>query len=85
MGFFLVAPQSVMLAVIHDLKTDHLSFVNGVYMMINFVISSVMTMVVGGLSDIFGLDNTFTLAAIFAFPAIIFSLLIPSKKRGQES
>jgi MFS transporter, FSR family, fosmidomycin resistance protein len=80
MGFFLVAPQSVMLAVIHDLKTDHLSFVNGVYMMINFMISSIMTMVVGGLSDKIGLDKTFTLAAFFAFPAIIFSLLIPSKK-----
>ena len=80
MGFFLVAPTPVMLAVIHDLKTDHLPFVNGVYMMINFFIGSVMVMVVGRLSDKIGLDKTFMIAAIFALPAIIFSLLIPSKK-----
>ncbi len=85
MGFFLVAPQSVMLAVIHDLKTDHLPFVNGVYMMINFFISSVMIMVVGRLSDKIGLDKTFIIAALFAFPAIIFSLLIPSKEERLKS
>ncbi|MDX2413607.1 MAG: MFS transporter [Bacteroidales bacterium] len=80
MGFFLVAPQSVNLAIIHELKTKHLPFVNGVYMMINFFISSVITMGVGALSDKIGLDNTFTIAAFMAFPAIIFSFFIPKKE-----
>ncbi len=82
MGFFLVAPQSVNLAVIHELKTKHLPFVNGVYMMINFFISSVMTMAVGALSDKIGLDRTFTIAAFLAFPAIIFSLMVPKKEKS---
>jgi FSR family fosmidomycin resistance protein-like MFS transporter len=85
MGFFLVAPQSVNLAIIHELKTKHLPFVNGVYMMINFFISSVMTMVVGALSDKIGLDKTYTIAALMAFPAIIFSLMVPKKKKESAS
>ncbi len=80
MGFFLVAPQSINLAIIHELKTSHLPFVNGVYMMINFFISSVITMGVGALSDKIGLDTTFTIAAYMAFPAIIFSFFIPKKE-----
>jgi len=85
MGFFLVAPQSVNLAIIHELKTKHLPFVNGVYMMINFFISSVMTMALGALSDKIGLDKTYTIAALMAFPAIIFSLMVPKKEPGSSS
>jgi MFS transporter, FSR family, fosmidomycin resistance protein len=81
MGFFLVAPQSVNLAVIHDLKTDHLPFVNGVYMMINFFISSVMTLAVGALSDRYGMDKIFTIAAIMSFGAIFFALRVPKKEK----
>lgn len=81
MGFFLVAPQSVNLAVIHDLKTKHLPFVNGVYMMINFFISSVMTVAVGALSDRIGMDMTYTIAAFISFGAIFFAFRVPSKKR----
>ena len=81
MGFFLVAPQSVNLAVIHELKTDHLPFVNGVYMMINFFISSVMTLGVGAMSDRFGMDLTYTVSAFLAFGAIFFALKVPSNRR----
>ncbi len=81
MGLFLVAPQSVNLAVIHDLETDHLPFVNGVYMMINFFVSSVMTLFVGILSDRLGMDITYTISAFMAFGAIIFAFKIPARKR----
>lgn len=81
MGFFLVAPQSVNLAVIHDLKTDHLPFVNGVYMMINFFIGSLMTVGVGAMSDRFGMDITYTVSALMAFGAIFFALRVPTAKK----
>ncbi len=80
MGIFLLAPQSVNLAVIHDLDTIHLPFVNGVYMMINFFISSVMTMAVGAVSDRIGLDVTYTISAVMAFAAILFARRVPVKK-----
>lgn len=84
-GFFLVAPQSVNLAIIHNLKTSHLPFLNGVYMMINFFISSLLTMGVGALSDKIGLDKTYTIAALLAFPAIIFAFFVPKIEKDSES
>jgi len=81
MGIFLVAPQSVNLAVIHDLDTKHLPFVNGVYMMINFFINSLMTLGVGALSDKIGMETTYLVAALFAFPSIIFAMRVPEKKQ----
>jgi len=85
MGLFLVAPQSVNLAVIHDLDTKHLPFVNGVYMMINFFISSVMTLGVGALSDHIGMDKTYLIAALLAFPSIIFAIMVPEKKNNNPA
>ncbi|HCC70356.1 MAG TPA: MFS transporter [Bacteroidales bacterium] len=84
MGIFLVAPQSVNLAVIHDLDTKHLPFVNGVYMMINFFIGSVMTLGVGALSDHIGMDKTYLVAALMAFPSIIFAVMVPEKKSNNS-
>jgi FSR family fosmidomycin resistance protein-like MFS transporter len=80
MGLFLVGPESVNLAVIHNLDTKHLPFVNGVYMTINFFINSIMTLVVGGLSDWIGMDKTYLIAALFAFPSIIFAFIVPEKR-----
>jgi FSR family fosmidomycin resistance protein-like MFS transporter len=73
-GFFLVAPQSVMLAVIHELDTDNLPFVNGIYMTINFLISSLCLLAVGWVSDHIGLLLTFKIAAGLAIGAIFFVL-----------
>lgn len=81
MGGFLVAPQSVNLAIIHELKTKHLPFVNGVYMMINFFISAIMTMGMGALSDQIGLHKTYFISAIMAFFAIFFSFMVPEKEK----
>lgn len=80
MGFFLIAPQSVNLAVIHDLKTPHLPFVNGVYMMINFFINSIMTLGVGAMADRIGMEKTFAFAAILGFGAIFFAFRIPERE-----
>lgn len=80
MGFFLIAPQSVNLAVIHDLKTPHLPFVNGVYMMINFFINSIMTLGVGIMADRIGMEKTFAFAAILGFAAILFAFKVPEKE-----
>ncbi|HKL67646.1 MAG TPA: MFS transporter [Bacteroidales bacterium] len=84
MGIFLVAPQSVNLAVIHELDTKHLPFVNGVYMMINFFINSIMVLSVGGFADHLGMDTTYYIAAFLAFPAIFFALKVPLKKNKNK-
>ncbi len=72
-GLFLFAPTPIFLAIIHELDTDHLPFVNGVFMTINFFMNSAMMLLVGYFSDKIGLDITFKLsaaAAVFAIPAV---------------
>lgn len=79
-GLFLVAPTSVNLAIVHELDTEHTAFVNSIYMTINFVMSSLMLMLVGVSADHFGLDLTYKLSAGIAFIAILFAFRVPKKK-----
>lgn len=70
MGFFLLAPTPVFLAIINSLKTDHLPFVNGLYMTSNFLFNSITTLATGYGFDHFGHQTTFIFAALAAFLAI---------------
>jgi FSR family fosmidomycin resistance protein-like MFS transporter len=69
-GFFLVAPMPVMLAMINELKSDHPAFVNGVYMMSNFIINSIAIMLIGILGDNIGLPLTYLIAALLSLTSI---------------
>jgi len=57
-GFFLLASSPVLLALVHDIDSKHMSFLNGIYMTINFAVSSIMTLFVGFLADRIGLEIT---------------------------
>lgn len=70
MGLFLLAPMPVMLATVNELKSEHPAFINGIYMMINFIINSVAIMLIGILGDGIGLDITFKISAVLAITAI---------------
>lgn len=70
LGFFLFAPISVMLALVQDLKTTKKSFVNSIYMFINFFISSLIIPMVGVFTDKFGFETSFLVFNIMAFGAI---------------
>ncbi|MGQ1891988.1 MFS transporter [Thermophagus sp. OGC60D27] len=70
MGFFLLAPTPVFLAIINSLKTDHLPFVNGLYMTSNFLFNSITTLATGYGFDHFGHQTTFIFAAFAALMAI---------------
>lgn len=80
-GLFLVAPTSVNLAIVHELETQYTAFVNSIYMTINFVMSSLMLLLVGVSWDLIGPDLTYKLSAGIAFIAIFFALRIPGKKK----
>ncbi len=85
MGFFLVAPTSVMLAIIQELDTEHLAFVNGIFMTINFTLSSLTLLLVGILSDKFGLDVTYKIAAGIALISVFFAMRVPKRKKDSYS
>lgn len=70
MGLFLLAPMPVMLATVNEIRSDHPAFVNGLYMMINFIINSAAIMVIGVLGDQMGLESAYYLSALLAIIAI---------------
>ncbi len=70
MGFFIFAPTSVLLALIHDQKTDNMAFLNGTFMLLNFFISASMVTIAGFLADQIGFEMTFRYAAFFSFGAV---------------
>jgi FSR family fosmidomycin resistance protein-like MFS transporter len=79
-GFFLIASSPVILALIHDRDSGHPSLVNGIYMTISFVLSSIMIMAVGTAVDRYGLDLTYKMAAIAAIGTIPCVVLLKEKK-----
>ncbi|MEZ5012076.1 MAG: hypothetical protein R2744_11060 [Bacteroidales bacterium] len=50
-------------------------------MMINFFISSVMTLAVGALSDRYGMERVFAISAVLSSGAIFFALRVPKTER----
>lgn len=79
-GLFLFGSGPVILALIHDLNSGHMSFINGIYMTINFVLSSTMVLGVGFFADTIGLDLTYKICAWLALGSIPFVLIIKNKK-----
>lgn len=78
-GLFLFASGPVFLAVINEFKTPYHSFVNGVYMTLNFVITSGTVVLMGFVSDRIGLELVYKISAVLALFAIPFAFKIPKK------
>ena len=78
-GFFLFASGPVLLALVHDVKSDSPAFVNGVYMTLNFAMTSVTVMMVGGFGDWLGLEMTYKLTGLFALGSIPFVMMLSDK------
>ncbi len=84
-GFFLISTSPIMLTVIHELDSEHLPFLNGIFMTLNFGVSSLMLLLVGVLADTIGLENTFLIANLLAVLAIPLAFIIPKIKTGNSS
>ena len=73
LGIFMFANGPIMLSVIHEVETKMPTFINSLYMTINFSISSIVVFVMGVFGDKIGLDTTYEIAAVMAFLAIPFA------------
>lgn len=76
LGIFMFANGPVMLSIIHELDSKMPTFINSVYMSINFSISSIVVLVMGIFGDTIGLALTYQIAAALAFVAIPFALVL---------
>ena len=80
LGLTLVSSGSVLLAMVQDIPSDRPAFMNGIYMTINFFVSSLGALFIGYIGDSMGLENTFYLAAFLAVIAIPFLMKLPKGK-----
>ena len=81
MGIFLIASTPILLAVVHELETERLAFVNGVFMTINFTMGSLMVLLVGIASDVFGINFTYKASAFVGLLAVGFVIFLPGKSK----
>jgi len=72
LGIFLFAPSPILLSVVNNTKTDNKTFVNGIYFTINFLLNSLMVMVMGFIADKLGLDTAYKLSVFGGIIAIPF-------------
>ena len=69
------------MALVHDIDSEHPSFINGTFMMINFVSSSLIVLIIGFLGDKIGLEFTYKIASILSLGAIPFVFFLPKKSK----
>lgn len=75
-GFFLFGIGPVLLALVHDIDAKRMSFINGIYMTLNFILNSLTVVATGFAADRIGLDLTFRLSAFLALGAVIFAIFL---------
>ncbi|MBN1164741.1 MAG: MFS transporter [Candidatus Krumholzibacteriota bacterium] len=71
-GFFLFASGPVLLAMVHDIDSKRMSFINGIYMTLNFTLNSLMVLLVGLAADRIGLELTYRISAWVAAGSVPF-------------
>lgn len=79
-GFFQFTSSPVLLAYIQEINSKHPSFVNSIYMLLNFGLGAVTVFFFGLISDWTNIHVSLEVSAWVALGAIPFILLLPSKK-----
>ena len=80
LGFFLFASSPVILAMVNEIESDRPAFINGIFMTLNFAISSICVMIVGFLTDKYGFEISYKITAYLAFGSLPFALMLKSTR-----
>lgn len=83
-GFAIFASGPVFLALVLKISDKYHSFINGLYMTINFASGSIAALLIGISSDSIGINNTFTYATILSIIAIPFTFVLYGMKKKIE-
>ncbi len=75
LGFFLFSATPVLIAFVQDTNSNMPTFMNSIYMAINFGVSSIIVLSIGYLADKIGLNETFIICNIMAVGTIMTALL----------
>ncbi len=80
-GFFGISITPVLMAIVLENFADNRSFANGIYMLFNFVLMALATLIIGILADLIDLRFTFTLSAIIVLVGIPIIRLLPKSQK----
>ncbi|MCB0749081.1 MAG: MFS transporter [Ignavibacteriae bacterium] len=78
LGFFLFAFTPVLLALINETNSELPTFINGIFMTINFLTSAITISLIGISADYLSLHTTYFISALLGFGSIPFVLKIKS-------
>lgn len=79
-GFSLLSTTPVLMAVVQERAVNSRALANGIFMAINFVITSLAVVAAGALGDWLGLRTTFYIAAITMLASLPFALMLPKHR-----
>lgn len=77
LGLFLLSTGPVLMATVQDTNSNMPTFMNSMYMSINFGVSSFVVFGVGLLGDIYGLHTTYIICNIVALACIPMIFILP--------
>jgi FSR family fosmidomycin resistance protein-like MFS transporter len=83
LGLFLFASGPVLMAATQDLGASMPTFMNSMYMFINFGVSSLVVFVVGLLGDRIGLASTYWICGLFCIGTVPLAYLVTMKQQNQ--
>ncbi len=81
LGLFLFASGPVLMATFQDTESNMPTFMNSMYMFINFGVSSAVVFALGLLGDWLGLARTYQICVLFAVGTIPFAFLLTGLNR----
>ena len=84
LGAFLFGVRPVVLAIVHETNSAYPAYVNGIYMMINFISNSAMILLMGFLSDRIGLESMYRVAAALSCCGLFFALKLPGDSSSSK-
>jgi FSR family fosmidomycin resistance protein-like MFS transporter len=85
LGFFMFASGPVLLATVQDTDTSMPTFMNGLYMTINFGVGSFIALAIGYLGDTIGLDPVYRLCSLIGLGLIPLAVLLPLTIKEKSS
>jgi FSR family fosmidomycin resistance protein-like MFS transporter len=77
LGFTLLSTAPVVMATVQESFPENRALVNGVYMAINFVLSSLVTVLVGRIGDLYSLSTAYTISALLILGGLPFVFMLP--------
>ena len=76
-GLFFLSTTPVIMALVQERAKESRALSNGIFMALNFVITSIGTLVVGWIGDQFGLTTAFYIAAVSMLVGLPFVFAVP--------